>query len=215
MKMIKKTILILLLAVSFSVFSQNTAKEIFSSNTIVWCGLNFSKAKMIGQFDQAMGAGAASGSDLKNKWIPAWNSIILTEPKNFKIKEAFKKDEVFYDISANEKLNANINSEELMTFNSYKFDNAQKTVKDIVAKLKGEKTEGIGVTFIVESFNKSLDEAVFYVTVFDIKTKNILIMEKMVGKPVGIGLRNFWAGAVKHVLKQITTDYYKIWKSKS
>jgi len=212
----KKIIFILLSVVSFSILSQNTAKEIFSFNTVVWYGLNFTKAKMIGQFDQAMGAGAASGNDLKNKWIPAWNSIILTEPKNFKIKEAFKKDEVFYDIAANEKLNANINSEELMTFNSYKFDDAQKTVKEIVSKLKGgERTEGIGVTFIVESFNKSLDEAVFYVTVFDIKTKNILIIEKIIGKPVGIGLRNFWAGAVKHVIKQITTDYYKIWKSKS
>lgn len=212
----KKIILSLLLAVSFGVFSQNTAKEVFTSNTIVWYGLNFSKAKMIGQFDQAMGAGAASGADLKNKWIPAWNSIILTEPKNFKIKEAFHKDDVFYDVVATEKLNANINSEELMTFNSYKFDDAQKTVKDIIAKLKGgEKTEGIGVTFIVESFNKSLDEAVFYVTIFDIKTKNVLIMERIVCKPVGIGLRNFWAGAVKHVLKQITTDYYKIWKLKS
>lgn len=211
----KKLILILLSVVTFSVFSQNTIKEVFTSNTIVWYGLNFSKAKMIGQFDQAMGAGEASGSDLKNKWIPAWNSIILTEPKNFKIKEAFQKDEVFYDITSNEKLNANINSEELMTFNSYKFDNDQKIVKDVVAKLKGEKAEGIGVTFIVESFNKSLDEAVFYVTVFDIKTKNILITERIVGKPVGIGLRNFWAGAVKHVIKQITTDYYKIWKLKS
>ena len=70
---------------------------------------------MIGQFDQAMGAGAASGTDLKNKWIPAWNSIILTEPKNFKIKEAFHKDDVFYDVVATEKLNANINSEELMS----------------------------------------------------------------------------------------------------
>ena len=212
----KKIILSLLLAVSFGVNYQYTAKEVFTSNTIVWYGLNFSKAKMIGQFDQAMGAGAASGADLKNKWIPAWNSIILTEPKNFKIKEAFHKDDVFYDVVATEKLNANINSEELMTFNSYKFDDAQKTVKDIIAKLKGgEKTEGIGVTFIVESFNKSLDEAVFYVTIFDIKTKNVLIMERIVGKPVGIGLRNFWAGAVKHVLKQITTDYYKIWKLKS
>lgn len=212
----KKVVLVLLLALSCKVFSQNTIKEVFTSNTIVWYGLNFSKAKMIGQFDQAMGAGMASGSDLKNKWIPAWNSIILTEPKNFKIKEAFQKDDVFYDITATEKLNANINAEDLMTFNSYKFDDSQKTVKDIVAKLKGgEKTEGIGVTFIVESFNKSLDEAVFYVTVFDIKTKNVLITERMVGKPVGIGLRNFWAGAVKHVIKQITTDYYKMWKSRS
>lgn len=201
---------------TLSVFAQFTAKDVFSSKTIVWYGLNFSEAKMVGQFDQAMGAGPASGSDIKNKWIPQWNSLIMTEQKNFKIKEAFQKDEVFYDITPTEKQNQNINSDDLMSFNTYTFKDAQKTAKEIVSKLKGgEKTEGIGVTFIVESFNKSMDEAVVYVTVFDIKTKNVLILERMVGKPMGIGLRNFWAGAMKHVIKQITTDYYNLWKSKA
>ncbi len=212
----KKITLGLLTVLSLAVSAQNTIKEVFSSTSIVWYGLNFSKSKMIGQFDQAMGAGQASGSDLKNKWIPAWNAVILTEQKNFKLKEAFRKDDVFYDIAATEKQNQTINAEELMSFNSYTFPDAQKAIKDIVTKLKcGAKTEGIGVTFVVESFNKSIDEAVFYVVVFDIKTKSILIMDRMVGKPVGIGLRNFWAGAVKHVIKQITSDYYNIWKSKS
>lgn len=212
----KKIILSLLMVSTLSVFAQFTAKDVFSSKTIVWYGLNFSEAKMVGQFDQAMGAGPASGSDIKNKWIPQWNSLIMTEQKNFKIKEAFQKDEVFYDITPTEKQNQNINSDDLMSFNTYTFKDAQKTAKEIVSKLKGgEKTEGIGVTFIVESFNKSMDEAVVYVTVFDIKTKNILILERMVGKPMGIGLRNFWAGAMKHVIKQITTDYYNLWKSKA
>ena len=212
----KKIILSLLMVSTLGVFAQFTAKDVFSSKTIVWYGLNFSEAKMVGQFDQAMGAGPASGSDIKNKWIPQWNSLIMTEQKNFKIKEAFQKDEVFYDITPTEKQNQNINSDDLMSFNSYTFKDAQKTAKEIVSKLKGgEKTEGIGVTFIVESFNKSMDEAVVYVTVFDIKTKNILILERLVGKPMGIGLRNFWAGAMKHVIKQITTDYYNLWKSKT
>ncbi len=212
----KKIILSLLMVSTLGVFAQFTAKDVFSSKTIVWYGLNFSEAKMVGQFDQAMGAGPASGSDIKNKWIPQWNSLIMTEQKNFKIKEAFQKDEVFYDITPTEKQNQNINSDDLMSFNTYTFKDAQKTAKEIVSKLKGgEKTEGIGVTFIVESFNKSMDEAVVYVTVFDIKTKNVLILERMVGKPMGIGLRNFWAGAMKHVIKQITTDYYNLWKSKA
>lgn len=212
----KKIILSLLMVSTLSVFAQFTAKDVFSSKTIVWYGLNFSEAKMVGQFDQAMGAGPASGSDIKNKWIPQWNSLIMTEQKNFKIKEAFQKDEVFYDITPTEKQNQNINSDDLMSFNTYTFKDAQKTAKEVVSKLKGgEKTEGIGVTFIVESFNKSMDEAVVYVAVFDIKTKNILILERMVGKPMGIGLRNFWAGAMKHVIKQITTDYYNLWKSKA
>ena len=210
----KKIILGLLLINVVSGFAQFTAKDVFNSKSIVWYGLNFSEARMIGQFDQAMGAGPATSSDLKNKWIPGWNALIQTEQKNYKIKEAFQKDDVFYDVTPTDKQNYDINNNELMSFNSYVFKDAQKTANAIVSKLSGsQKTEGIGVTFIVESFNKSSDEAVIYVTVFDIKTKNILILERMVGKPMGIGLRNFWAGAVKHVIKQITTDYYSKWRT--
>ncbi len=210
----KKIILSLLLITAATSFAQFTAKDVFSSKSIVWYGLNFSEARMIGQFDQAMGAGPASASDLKNKWIPGWNALIQTEQKNYKIKEAFQKDDVFYDVTPTDKQNYDINNNELMSFNSYVFKDAQKTASTIVSKLSGsQKTEGIGVTFIVESFNKSSDEAVIYVTVFDINTKNILILERMVGKPMGIGLRNFWAGAVKHVIKQITTDFYSKWRT--
>ena len=210
----KKIILGLLLINTISSFSQFTAKDVFNSKNIVWYGLNFSEARMIGQFDQAMGAGPATSSDLKNKWIPGWNALVQTEQKNYKIKEAFQKDDVFYDVTPTDKQNYDINNNELMSFNSYVFKDAQKTATAIVSKLNGsQKTEGIGVTFIVESFNKSSDEAVIYVTVFDIKTKNILRLERMVGKPMGIGLRNFWAGAVKHIIKQITTDYYSKWRT--
>lgn len=210
----KKIILSLLLASTSIGFAQFTAKDVFTSKSIVWYGLNFTEAKMVGQFDQAMGAGPASALDLKNKWMPNWNGLIQTEPKNFKIAEAFQKDEVFYDVTPTEKANYAINTDDLMSFNSFKFTDAQKTVAKVISKLgQGEKTEGIGVTFVVESFNKSTDEASIYVAVFDIKTKNVLILERIVGKPMGIGLRNFWAGAVKHVIKQITADYYSKWRT--
>lgn len=212
----KKVFLSLLIITNCNFFAQNSVKDIFTSKSIVWYGLNFSEAKMIGQFDQAMGAGMATPGDLKTKWMPAWNNLIVVEPKNFKIKEAFKKDEVFYDIASTEKQNQNINSEDLMSSNSFTFKDAQKTVSDVVSKLsEGEKTEGIGVVFVVESFDKSSDQANVYVTVFDIKTKNVLVSEKITGKPAGIGMRNFWAGAIKHIIKEIDTTYYHKWKSKA
>ncbi len=121
---------------------------------------------------------------------------------------------MFYDVTPTDKANYAISTDDLMSFNSFKFTDAQKTVSKVISKLgHGEKTEGIGVTFVVESFNKSTDEASIYVAVFDIKTKNVLILERIIGKPMGIGLRNFWAGAVKHVIKQITTDYYSKWRT--
>ena len=79
----------------------------------------------------------------------------------------------------------------------------------------GPKLTGCGIWKEVrlESFNKQQDMAAVYVTIFDIKTKNLLVMERITGKPLGVGLRNFWAGAIKHIIKQINEDYYRKWKS--
>ncbi|MBI3519784.1 MAG: hypothetical protein HY062_10560 [Bacteroidetes bacterium] len=212
----KKILLGLLITATGSVFAQNTGKDIFSAKSIVWYGLNFSEARMVGQFDQAAGAGTASSSDLKNKWIPGWNTLIVSEPQNFKLGEAFRKNDVYYDLAPTEKDNQSINLDKFMSFNPYTFTDAQKTVQGIISKLgTGDKKEGIGVTFIVESFNKSSDEASVYVTIFDIKTKSILVLDKITGKPKGIGLRNFWAGAIKHIIKQINDYNYKSWESKT
>lgn len=212
----KKFMLATCLIVSGIMCSQNTAKDLFKTNSIVWYGLNFSEAKMVGQFDQAVGAGAASASELKNKWMSAWNGLIISEPQNFKIAEAFNKDEVYNDLAPTEKQNLAIKNDELMAINDYSFADPKKTVSDIISKLSsGDKKEGIGVTFIVESFNKITNEANVYVTVFDIKTKTVLITEKVTGKPAGIGLRNFWGGAIKHIIKQIKSTYYGQWKSKN
>ncbi len=212
----KTLILSIVTFLSFNSFGQKTLKDFFSAEDIVWFGLNFTDARMIGAFDQINGAGDADATSIKNKWIPSWNGLIINEPKNFKIKEAFKKTNVSYEMESNSKLNAAINTSKLMTLNAYTFTDAQKTIKGVVSKLSSsEKNEGYGVTFVVESFNKMTDEAVMYAVVFDIKTKNVLITEKITAKPVGIGLRNFWAGAVKGAIKQIDKGLYEAWKSKN
>ncbi|MDF2452634.1 MAG: hypothetical protein K0S26_2138 [Bacteroidota bacterium] len=209
----KKTFLITLIASSFAIFAQNTKQDISKANEIIWYGLNFSQAKMVGQFDQAVGAGAATASELKNEWVPAWNTLIISEPLNFKIKESLKKDKIYFDMKPTEKMNRDIKTDDFMGVNAFTFADASNTVQNIVSQLSGgDKNEGIGMVFIVESFNKTNDEASVYVTLFDIKTKSVLVTERIVGKPKGIGLRNFWAGAIKHIIKQIDDRYYDSWK---
>lgn len=210
----KKLVCVIAAVLSLNFHAQNTAKDLFTTKEIVWYGLNFIEAKMVGQFDQAMGAAPATASEIKTKWMSAWNGLMIAEPQNFKIKEAFEKESVFYDIGPVEKANQTIKTDNLMMVNPYVFADAQKSIKNAVAKLSGgEKKSGIGVTFVVESFNKTSDEATVYVVVFDIKTKAILITEKIIGKPTGIGLRNFWAGAMKQVIKQIQKEYYSKWSA--
>lgn len=210
----KKFILSLTLIYSSSFFiAQNTASDFLQGDEIVWYGLDFSQAKFIGAFDQGAGAAPVTGEELKSKYIPAWNLLILNESAKYDLKRTFKKTSVFNDLSIVDKINSKIDADKIMSFNEYKFKDADETINNIVKGYSlGEKKEGIGVVFIVESFNKGQQQGTVYVTIFDIKTKKVLIKEKIIGKSGGIGMRNYWAKSIFNAMIQVEKVHYKKWK---
>lgn len=210
----KKLILLALSVVAITTTKAQDAKSVFSAKEIIWYGLDFSKATFVGQFDQGMGAMPATGNDMKNKWIGQWNALIAKEPQNFKIKEAFKMDNVIYDMTPVTTTNSTIDADKCMSFNPGKIE--RTAIDGMIKKYSaGDKKDGIGLVFVVENFNKGTEMAEVYVTFFDIATKKVLVCEKVSGKAMGIGMRNYWAGAIKAILKQIDTTEYKSWKSKN
>ena len=211
----KRIIVLLTTFISFytATFAQKTAQDFLTGDDMVWYGLDFTKAKFVGSFDQMNGAGAASGTDIVTKYIPAWNMIVLNEQSKYDLRKAFRKANVFYNLDPVEKNNANIDVDAIMSYNSYKFDDPDKTINEIIANYSdGEKKEGVGVVFIVEYFDKMKQQASYYVTVFDIKTKKVLIKQHIYAKPGGFGLRNYWARTIYNALKSIDSSYYKKWK---
>ncbi|MBL0329870.1 MAG: hypothetical protein IPP64_10755 [Bacteroidetes bacterium] len=209
----KKIILSLLVVASGTFAKAQDAKSALSATEIVWFGLDFTKAKFVGGFDQVGGAGVATGSDMKTKWIPGWNALILNEPQHFDFKKSFRKDNIVYDLKSMNELNSKIDVDACMVYNEGKIERTE--IDGMVKKYKAEvKKDGIGLSFIIENFNKGTQMADIYVTFFDIASKKILICEKVSGKAMGIGMRNYWAGAIKAILKQIDASEYKNWKSK-
>lgn len=210
----KKIILSLLVIASGTFAKAQNAKSALSATEIVWFGLDFTKAKFVGAFDQAGGVAPATGSDMKSKWIPGWNSLIAKEPQNFDFKKSFRKDNVIYDLKSVNELNGKIDVDACMVYNEGKIERTE--IDGMVKKYTADiKKDGIGVSFIIENFNKGSQEATLFVTFFDIATKKVLVCEKMTGKAVGMGMRNYWAGAIKAILKQIDATEYKNWKSKN
>jgi hypothetical protein len=192
--------------------AQYTAKDVFSKDDIVWYGLDFSKAQMIGQFDQGAGAGMATGSDLKSTYVPRWNNLIVDEGKKYDLKRFFRKVTVYNELNVVEKSNQKIDPDHFIIHNEYNFANAGKIVQDIISNYTaGDKKEGLGVVFIVEYFDKEARQGSFYVTFFDIATKKVLFTEHMFGKAGGFGLRNYWAASIFSVLKEIDEHAYKRW----
>jgi hypothetical protein len=208
----KKFLLALFATVSMFATAQNASK-VFESTEIVWYGLDFTKAKFVGAFDQIGGAGAVNGMEMKTKWIPGWNNLIISEPQNFDLKKTFRVDNIYNDLSSVNELNSKLDADKCMTYNEGKIDKSE--IDAMIKKYKGEKKEGVGLVFIVQNFNKTTSFGDVYVTFFDIATKKVLLCELVAGKAIGIGMRNFWAGSIKSILKEIQKTEYANWKSRN
>ena len=207
----KKLLTLFFLAGCIGLTAQDKSK-IFSNTELVWFGLDFTKATFVGQFDQGMGAAPANGLDMKNKFIPQWNNLIAGEQKKYDLKRAFRKDNIIYDMNSVNDLNAKIDVDVCMSFNPGKIERSQ--IDEMVKKYSSGQKDGVGLSFIIENFNKGTQTSSIYVTFFDIATKKVLLCERMEGKAMGVGIRNYWAGSIKHILDQIDEGAYKTWKGK-
>jgi len=199
----KILIFISLLIPSTQLFSQ-TAADFFSATEITWYGLDYSKAKMIGSL------GFTNPGEIKARYFDSWNLIVPTEPFKYNIKSAFKKKNVNYSLEMIKKRNAEkVNPQELVIDTKYSLE--EKEIQNIVNEYEPDEKSGIGVVFIVESYDKYKAKAFIYVTVFDINSKKVLIVKKMEGIGQGFGLKNYWAYSTYKVIVAAKKEY-KNWE---
>ncbi len=208
----KKQILIMML-ISFTLagFSQ-TAKDLFnvSDVKISWLGIDFSHVKLIGDFSDFAGAGEKSTVQIRDKYFPQWNHLILSESNKYDLRGMLRKGDLFYDIGMIMDLNARTSIENMETYNvpDYRKEDIEGFVKGY--DLNGK--EGIGVLFVAECLNKNFTEAYFHFVAINMHTKEVLVHERLRGVPRGFGLRNYWAGAVYNIIKDIRNTHYQTWK---
>lgn len=208
----KKFVFVLLFIMSDFILHSQNANDIFTSKTLTWYGLDFSKTVIIGGASE-FGSFTINSSDVKNKYFQGWNDLFITDPKKFNLKKTFKKDDIYTDLNAVGKINSNADDSKIFgtTPVSLTKDDIQKMVNELDIQPK----DGIGLCFIIETFNKikGNEYASMWVTFFDIKTKKVLLTNRMQGKSGGIGLKSYWANAIYKVLNDIEDKEYKKWKN--
>jgi len=181
------------LALSYQINAQSNASEIREVNEITWYGLDFSNVRLIGAI------GFKNPEKIKSYYFDAWNSLIIHESKKYKLDKFFHKESVKHYLGIVSDRNNLPNLDELVIETDYSFD-AEKVRQIISAYDSGDK-EGIGLAFIVESLNKHSEKAYIWVTFFDIRSKRVLMTERLDGKAGGYGFRNYWAEAYYKVMK--------------
>ena len=204
----------LLLVGSASAFSQ-TLKEFFSnpSTQLTYLGIDYTKNLFIKN-------PSINTSDIKGRLYNSMNQLVLDEQgsKNYDIGSAFKrKNSINIDINAvtsnNEKIDfLNIVSTRKSDFKRLK----EADIKSCVEALPLEGKEGIGLVFIMEGMKKYAGKGygAVWITLINMKTKEVLMTERDEHEAEGFGFRNYWVSVIRRTIMEIDWSNYKDWKKK-
>lgn len=203
---------ILLMLTGNTVFAQ-TLKEFFNntSTPLTYLGIDYTKNKLIND-------PGGNTFDIKARLYNSMNRVVLDEmDKNYKIGDAFSRaGSITTDIEVVTERNEKINEKDIMS--SSEADYTRLTQNDIVncvnaLSLKGK--EGIGLVFIMEAMKKEEKKShgAVWVTLIDMKTKKVLMTERMEQEAAGFGFRNMWVSVVKKSIVEIDKKKYKSWKN--
>lgn len=197
----KNTLLLLLTAFCIGTSNAQDASKVFSSPTLVWYGIDFTMAKMVGMKDE-------SPHKIRDEYFKPWCDAVNNETD---LAKAFQKKGLIKDLVGVFKANLARETESMST------DDAKDLSPEAIAeRIKGvsvgQKKEGLAAVMIVQSFNKTTDEATVWVVFFDIATHNVLMSKKVTGKPSGGNAKSAWTGALKDIFSKIEKKEYATWK---
>lgn len=204
-----KTVTPLLLLAAVMVGGVNVARgaDGAASDTLVWCGLDYAKVKMIGS------EGFQDPATIFPDKPAAWNSLFMQEMLPALEKMAPR---LATDIKAVQPGNEKLTAACIVTEDGSREETVDKshiTGAQIAETVRGyplKSTQGVGLVFIMDRLVKAQKTACFYVVFFDVGTRRILHQERMCEPSGGIGFRNFWFGPVKKAVKKLPALYRKV-----
>jgi hypothetical protein len=178
-----------------------------SGEEITWLGMDFSQLRVIGAATQWKDAGKISEAELRDKYVPSWNDLFLSEQKKFDVAKYVDRKEVHYDIDVTAKANSKKFPKSVFTDNPDDFEHL--TQADIERLVKGydfKGKSGVGLLFFVEGMSKGKEQACAWVTFADMKSRTVLQTKRIYGSAGGFGFRNYWAKGFFSILKSISSE---------
>ena len=204
----KVFLLISVLFIGIAVKAQTLSEVLNNTETpIFYYGIDFTKARLIGDPN-------ANPRDIVERQFAGINALMLNEASKYDIAGAFRRKELKSDLSFTDKRNEKADPDKLISTASEDFKHLSE--KDIIALLKGfdggNKT-GTGLLFVVDGMSKQQKAITVWITLFDIKSKKLLMTEQMEGAlGAGFSFRNYWATGFKKIIDRIEKSEYKKWK---
>lgn len=207
----KSQLLLLLMALTFGLtVKAQTLSEVLNNTEkpIFYYGIDFTKARLMGDPN-------ANPRDIVERQFAGINALIINEYKKYDVAKAFRRTELANDLSYTDKRNEKADPDQLLSTNSDDFTRlGEKDIQTLISGFNGGSKTGTGLVFVVEGMSKTKKALSLWVTLFDIKSKKVLMTKRMEGAlGSGFSFRNYWATGFKKIIDQIEKSEYKKWKS--
>jgi len=157
-------------------------------------GLDFTLAKLIGA------SGFRDPDIIVSKYFAGINEKMVLESNKFEFGKILKTRYYDVDLDMLMQVNASVSTIDLVVNNNYRLEDG--AIDQLVNSYNPKQQEGIGLVIVVESLNKIRERGVFYFTLFDIKSKQVLRKVKVEGECGGMGFTNYWMNSVHKTLKK-------------
>jgi hypothetical protein len=204
-----------LLSVSITASFSQTLKDFFSnrSTQLTYLGIDYTKNLFYKNAD-------TDPSTVIDKYYPGMNDLVVKEQfdKSYDIGGAFnRKNAINIDLSAVTANNKKIDAGTIISSRKSDFERLKETdIKNCVDALSLENKEGVGLIFIMEGMKKISGKGygAVWITLIDMKTKEVLITERDVHEAEGFSFRNYWVSVIRRAIGEIDWSKYKEWKKK-
>lgn len=181
--------------------------DFLNTKEVLWVGINFSKAKFTRN-------GFSFTQEGMQHLFNEWNMMILNDQKKYDIRMSFRKPVMQYDLSVVTKLNKSLRTNDVLTnYIRIKDVYTEDQICQYASELPMPSTLKYALTFMVESFNAGVKSAAIWVVVMSTETREVVLCEKFLKKPAGIGTRNYWGRTFYNVFYEIQSNAFKRWES--
>ncbi|MBX2965372.1 MAG: hypothetical protein KF845_04440 [Cyclobacteriaceae bacterium] len=189
--------------------AQNKNSIFVEETPITWLGIDFTGAMFFGDEDKF-----ATDEDI-HKFMESINDLMLAEPAKYDIAKTFKKNNVTDAFQITAAQNRRFQARALIGKPEDANHQLSATIiQEIVDSYDFQGKSGVGLMFNVESFSKPTVRGVVWITFVDMATKEVILTERLSNPPGGFGLRNYWAGSIYGILKQIQKKEFMAWQKK-